>query len=150
RKLRHGCRQASSTRLPSRRVAILTPPPTNLNSQNNYSSIQQKAGKQSDLPPGLAHPLFCYFALMVTVNVLLGVFVSVPLTDASPVELKMPGAGTLKLTVTIMVCPAATVEALQMMAPPPPTGGVVHAPAEAEKELKGNPGGSVAMKTTAF
>jgi len=105
------------------------------------------------MPGRIVFPAFCclrYLALIVTENVLLGVLVSVPLNDACPVELKMPGPGTLTLIVTIMVCPAATEAALQVMVPVAPTGGPVQDPAEVETELKGNPAGNVAVKITAF
>lgn len=62
----------------------------------------------------------------------------------------MPAAGTLKFTVTIMACPAATVDAVQVMVPPLPTGGAEHAPVEVERELKGKPAGKVAVNITAF
>jgi hypothetical protein len=85
---------------------------------------------------------------MVTVNVLLAVLVSVPLNDAWPVELNEPVSGTLKFIVTIMVCPAEIVSALQVIVPPLPTGSAVHKPVEVESELKGSPAGNDAVKTT--
>jgi hypothetical protein len=85
---------------------------------------------------------------MVTVNVLLAVLVSVPLNEAWPVELNEPVPGTLKFIVTIMVCPAEIVSALQVIVPPLPTGGAVHTPIEVESELNGNPAGNDAVKTT--
>ncbi len=103
--------------------------------------------------PGSMHclPAFCcctYFALMVTVKVLFGVLVSLPLNEAWPVELKLPAPGTLKFTVTIMVCPPAMVDALHEMVPPLPGAGAVHEPVELESELKGSPAGNDAVKTT--
>jgi hypothetical protein len=86
--------------------------------------------------------------LSVTVNVLFGVLVSVPLNVACPVELNVPGPGTLQFTTTIMVCAAAILAALQVMVPLPPTGGAEHEPAEVESELNGNPAGRVAVNTT--
>ena len=81
---------------------------------------------------------------------LLGVFVSVPLNDACPVEVKLPAPGTLKFTVTIMVCPAATEAALQVIVPALPTAGVMQDPVEAVRELKGKPAGNVAVKIVAL
>lgn len=91
-----------------------------------------------------------YLALMVTLKVLLGVFVSVPLNDAWPVEVKAPAAGTPTFTVIIMVCPAATVVALHVMVPALPTAGVLQLPVEVESVLNGSPAGNVSVKITAF
>lgn len=81
---------------------------------------------------------------------LLGVFVSVPLNDACPVEVKLPAPGTLKFMVTIMVCPAATEAALQVIVPALPTAGAVQDPLEVVRELKGKPAGNVAVKIVAL
>lgn len=85
---------------------------------------------------------------MVTVNVLFAVLVSLPLNEAWPVELNEPVPGTLKLMVTIMVCPAGIVPALQVTVPPLPTAGAVQEPIEVESELNGNPAGRDAVNTT--
>jgi hypothetical protein len=66
------------------------------------------------------------------------------------VEVKTPAPGTLKLTVTIMVCPAAIEDALHVMVPPLPTAGPVQEPADVVTELKGKPAGNVAVKMVAF
>lgn len=65
-------------------------------------------------------------------------------------ELRVPAAGTLKLTVTIMVWLAGKVESAQVMVPPLPCGGPEHAPSEVETELNGSPAGRVAVNTTEF
>lgn len=78
-------------------------------SESNYVAIDARvatvsqaknAGKRS-LLPGI--PSTYYLAFKFTVNELLGLLVSVPLKETWPVELRVPAAGTLKLTVTIMV-----------------------------------------------
>jgi hypothetical protein len=91
-----------------------------------------------------------YFALIVTVNVLLGVLVSFPLNIPWPVVLKLPGPGTFTVTVTMMACPEAIDAAVQVTVPPLPTAGAVQVPALVVKEANGNPAGNVAVNTTAL
>ena len=106
---------------------------------------RQPEKKSSGTTAGIPEPLRTYFALIVTSNELLALFVSVPTNDAWPPLVKLPAAGTPKLTVTIMVWPPLTKGAVHVIVPLAPAASGWQAPMEVATELKVSPGGKVVV-----